>query len=212
MRLLLPLLSLAVTLAAGASSSPKPLSRVIPVEYLPPATVRRVVLHWTAGAYAVSAIDRDHYHVILGPDRTAENDVKAVRGVWTPRDNEFCRAGRYAPHTRGLNSHSFGLAVACMAGAEEGGPYGRYPLTHVLWERQAQAAAEVCFAYELDVNPRSVLQHWEVTKTYGIVQRGKWDCGELPFDTDRTPQEVADAFRRKVLWYLHRLRSLRPQK
>jgi hypothetical protein len=181
--------------------------RVIPEEWLIPARPVRVVLHWTAGAYRVSELDRSHYHVILQDDAALKQgeDVRPVRGRFSIADNDRTGDGRYAAHTRGLNGHSVGLSIACMAGAVQGGAHGRYPMTRRLWERLAQGAAEVCRHYGIPVTPHTVLQHGEVQRQLGVAQRGKWDCCELSFDRSLSPVEVCEQFRRKVAWYLERL-------
>jgi len=187
------------------------MQRVIPESVLTPARIHRVIVHWTAGGYAVNHVDREHYHMVLQDQQRLGRgtDVLAVRGVHAPAANDVTRDRVYAAHTRDLNTGSYGLAAACMLDAEPGGPYGPAPLTRLLWERLAQAAAEVCHRYGLEVTERTVLQHGEVAAIYGLPQGGKWDCLELPFDRALSRAEVAAQFRRKVSWYLHRLRSER---
>jgi hypothetical protein len=194
------------------------MSRVIPASWLVGGRIQRVICHWTGGAYLASALDREHYHVILQDDAARKQgaDVKVIRGLHTAADNDNCVDDDYAAHTKGLNTGSFGLAIACMgqdvdAGkpCRPGGPYGPWPMTRLLMERQAEAAAEVCHAYGLDVTERTVLQHGEVQRVYGKPQSGKWDCLEWPFDRSLSHAAVGDAFRRKVNWYLHRLRGAR---
>lgn len=178
-------------------------SRVIPAEWLPQGRkVHRVILHWTGGAYPVSTLDKSHYHAIIGKDGVA------VKG--------FTPTGWVCGHTRNLNSGSYGLSIAAMAGAVEGGPYGQFPMREVQYERAAQACADVVAAYNLAVNKRTVLCHQEVTYVYGplatprgpenLRQRGKWDVSELPWERSqgivRSKEEVWQAFRGKVLWYL----------
>jgi hypothetical protein len=182
---------------------------VIPHPWLTPARIERVICHWTGGAYLASALDCRHYHVVLQDDqaRGIGEDVTAVRGLWRPAANAPIVGTSYAAHTNRLNTGSFGLAAACMVGAVPGGPYGPAPLTRLLWERMAQAAAEVCHAYHLDVTERTVLFHSEVERIYDAPQRGKWDIDVLPFDQALSAPEVHAQFRRKANWYLHRLRA-----
>lgn len=180
--------------------------RVIPRSYLTPAKIERVVCHWSAGAYRVSGLDRKHYHVILQDDAALRtgSDVTAVRGIHTPADNDNCVDRKYAAHTKGLNTRSFGLSVACMHDAARRGPYGKYPLTLLLWERMAQAAAEICEAYGLPVTERTVLFHSEALRVYGKPQAGKWDIDVLPWNPTLPPDDVHAEFRRKTGWYLAR--------
>jgi hypothetical protein len=185
-----------------------PVDRVIPKEWLPPAHVQRVIIHWTGGPYRATGVDLRHYHVLLVDEHALGigKDVGPVRGVYTAADNDNCRDRRYAAHTARSNTGSFGLAAACMRHAVPGGPYGRYPLTHLLWERLAQAAAEVCLRYGLKVARETVLQHGEVEAVLGAPQNGKWDCLELPFAPELSRSEVCEQFRRKVHWFLAELR------
>lgn len=94
-----------------------------------------------------------------------------------------------------------------MAGAIKNKSVGNQPITRLQWERTAQAAAEICFAYDLPVTERTVLFHSEVESVYGKVQRGKWDINVLPFDLPLNPKEIHDQFRRKVEWYLQKLKE-----
>lgn len=166
-------------------------SRVIPAEWLPPGRkVWRVVLHWSAGSRTPSAFDRAHYHCLIN------GEGQAVKGL--------VGAGYYAPHVRGLNTGSYGLSIAGMRGAREGGPYGDQPITALQYERAAQAAAEVLAAYDLALTPRTCLSHEEVTHVYGITQRGRWDVSELPWAPELSKAEVWALFRRKVEWYLEK--------
>lgn len=181
--------------------------RVIPATWLAKAKVQRVIMHWTAGAYHVTPHDRECYHVILCDERELGrgDDVRAIRGIHAPAANDHTADGAYAAHTRGLNTGSFGLSVACMHGAHPKGPYGDAPLTKLLWERLAQAAAEVLTAYGLELSERTCLFHSEVERVYNKPQAGKWDIDVLCWAPERPAAEVHAEFRRKVAWYLGRL-------
>lgn len=178
-----------------------PVERVLPASWLVGGTPKRVICHWTAGAYAVSELDKEHYHAILGMQG---GKLQVVRGDHAIADNDRTGDGDYAAHVAGINTGSIGLAVACMAGAVKGKP-GRYPLTELLWERLAQAAAECCHAYGIPVTPQTVLQHGEVERNLGKPQSGKWDVCWLPWDPQASAVTVCDEFRRKVSWYRERL-------
>lgn len=169
-----------------------PVARVVPREWLPAgARVQRVIIHWTAGTYTPSALDRLHYHLLVSGLGLA---VRGIRPV-----------GSYLPHTRGLNTGSVGLALCGMHLATES-PWsaGPYPISHLQWERACQAAAEVLHAYGLPVSERTLLCHSEVERVYGVRQRGKWDIDRLPHDLSLTTPEVHAEMRRKALWYWER--------
>lgn len=174
------------------------MSRVIPKEWLPASgrgKVHRVIVHWSAGARNPSLLDRSHYHFLI------DGEGDAVKGARAP--------GLYLPHTRAMNTGSVGLSICAMAGASEGRRPYKYPVTHLQWERAAQAAAEICHAYGLTVSPRTVLTHSEVTTVYGVVQRGKWDVDHVgrPDEPEygMSRDELRASFRRKVIWYLERV-------
>ena len=173
---------------------------------LVPARPVRVICHWTGGTYRVSARERQHYHAILedlealGPG----GDARVVPGLHSIADNDSARDGVYAAHTAECNTGSIGLAVGGMLEATREHP-GRYPLTELLWERLAQAAAECCARYDLPITPQTVLQHGEVERQLGIPQHGKWDITCLPWEPHLEPDEVCDQFRRKVAWYRQRV-------
>lgn len=175
------------------SVSPGP-GRVVQANWLPPARVDRIVLHWSAGSYQVSAVDKEHYHFIV------DGDGVPWEGEHTVDDNEYTGDGDYAAHTRGLNTRSVGLSVACMAGAQEA-PFdpGPYPLKEVQWRAAAAVAADVLRAYALPVSLHTMLSHAEIEDVYGVDQHGKWDVARLPFASDvRGARECGDIFRNLV--------------
>lgn len=179
-----------------------PVDRVIPAPWLVGGKPKRIICHWTAGAYTVSETDRAHYHVILG---LKGGKLNVVRGDHTIADNDRTGDGDYAAHVAGINTGSIGLSVACMAGAVKGNG-GSFPLTELLFERLAQAAAECCHAYSIPVTPETVLQHGEVEKWLGKPQSGKWDVCWLPYAPALSSVEVCALFRRKVEWFLERMK------
>jgi hypothetical protein len=153
----------------------------------------RIVCHWTAGAYKASMLDKEHYHIMI------ENDGKLVQGDHTIDDNVSTGDDDYAAHTRRFNSKAIGIAVCCMAGAEEK-PFkpGPTPMLELQWNTMAQVAAELATFYRIVVNERNVLGHGEVQRVHGVTQNGKWDPMVLPWNTSLTKKQVGDAFRAKV--------------
>jgi len=157
----------------------------------------RIVTHWTAGAYKVSELDKEHYHIIIAGDGTL------VRGDHTIADNVSSGDGDYAAHTRNCNTGSIGVSVACMANARES-PFsaGPYPMTLLQWTTLARVCAQLCAAYHIPVSPKTVLGHGEVQKNLSIAQAGKWDPMKLPWDPTLSVTEVGDQFRSKVTEFL----------
>jgi murein DD-endopeptidase MepM/ murein hydrolase activator NlpD len=162
---------------------------------MPSARPRRIICHWTASGYKASSLDRKHYHFLI------EDDGTIVQGTNTIADNDSTSDGKYAAHTLGSNTKSIGLAVCCMSGATKTNP-GRFPMTEVQWRRMAELAAELCRHYKIDVTPQTVLGHFEVERILGVRQRGKWDPGFLPWDTNATQTEVGSRFRSMVTAFL----------
>lgn len=149
----------------------------LPSSWLPKCAMKRIVAHWSAGGHTVSAIDKEHYHIIWGGDGVA------VRGDHKISDNVSTSDGNYAAHTRGCNSGSIGVSLACMAGAVES-PFnpGKFPMTKVQWDAMIEGIAQLCTFYGIPVTRHTVLSHAEVQGTLGIAQRGKWDFTRLAFD------------------------------
>jgi len=149
----------------------------IPDAWLSECAMKRIIAHWTAGSHKVSEIDKEHYHVIWGGDGVP------VRGDHEISDNVRTGDGDYAAHTRGCNTGSIGVSVACMAGAVET-PFnaGKFPMTSKQWDAMIEGIAQLCQFYKIPVTTQTVLSHAEVQKTLGIAQAGKWDFTRLAFD------------------------------
>jgi hypothetical protein len=137
--------------------------------------MKRIIIHWTAGGHTPSALDRQHYHFIIG------GDGKIVRGIWPVEANWKPVPGKYAAHTLNCNTGSIGVAVAAMAGAVER-PFspGRAPITPAQIGALAALCRDLAAQYKIPVTPQTILTHAEVQPTLGIKQRGKWDITWLP--------------------------------
>lgn len=150
--------------------------KLIPEAWMPlPKTVtaiKRVILHWSAGAYGASAEDLEHYHIVI-------NGVgRPQRGDHSILDNVSCADEDYAAHTKGLNTGSIGVAICAMAGANEA-PFapGPYPIKPVQWNAALIACADLCRRYRIEPDRDGLLMHCEVQEFVGVRQRGKWDIG-----------------------------------
>ena len=166
---------------------------LIPREWLPVCSMRRVICHWTAGGYKASSLDLAHYHILI------EDDGKLVRGTHSIADNVSTADGIYAAHTAGCNTGSIGVAVCCMAGAQAS-PFvpGPCPMTLKQWEAMAKVVAELCQFYRIPVTPQTVLGHGEVEVYLGISQRGKWDPMVLPWALEMSKTQVGHHLRALV--------------
>jgi hypothetical protein len=170
------------------------MSRVIPKEWMPKATLTRVHAHWTAGNWKSSPDDRTHYHFVI------DGDGSLHRGVNVQGNSTTNRKGKWAYHTLNANTGAIGISVACMANAVES-PFnpGRFPMTKVQWDKMILAIADLCEAYNIPVTPKTVLSHAEVQSNLGIKQRGKWDFTRLAFDpTIKGAKACGDKMRREV--------------
>jgi hypothetical protein len=178
-------------LAIDAGDVPEGGMGVVPPDWMPACMMERIIVHWTAGSYTVSATDREHYHIIVGGDGQLARGDKPITANVSTSDNDG-----YAAHTKSCNSGSIGISAACMAGAVES-PFqaGGYPLKPVQWAVLAAVAADLCVAYGIEVTPETVLQHGEVQDNLGISQDGKWDINVLPWMPD---ENAGDLFRLNV--------------
>jgi N-acetyl-anhydromuramyl-L-alanine amidase AmpD len=159
-------------------SVPVPSVRAVPAAWMPDAIMKRVIVHWTAGAHKASALDKSHYHVLI------EDDGQLVRGKPSIALNDARGAkASYAAHTLNCNTGSIGVSLCCMAGAIES-PFkaGTAPMTRTQWDTLPRVVADLCWRYGIAVTPQTVLSHAEVQINLGIKQRGKWDIARLAFD------------------------------
>jgi hypothetical protein len=168
------------------------MTRVQP-DKMPNCEMARVILHWTAGAYNASALDREHYHVLI------EGDGSIVYGIHAIDANAKPAREPRASHTRNCNTGSIGVAVCCMKDAKER-PFsaGPFPMTVEQWTVAAEVVAELCARYAIAVTPKTVLAHGEVQATLKIEQLGKWDPMVQPWSPSTPRQQVMDQFRASV--------------
>lgn len=167
----------------------------LPLDWLQPVKMSRVILHWSAGAHKCSELDKEHYHIII------EGNGNVVRGDHTISDNVTSGDGDYAAHTRNCNTGSIGVSMACMAGAIES-PFnaGKFPMTGTQWNRAMEVIAHLAAFYHIPVTDKTILSHAEVQKNLGIQQNGKWDVARLPFDPKTVGAKACgDKMRAKVL-------------
>lgn len=160
-------------------------------------SLKRIILHWSAGAAKASGLDRQHYHFMVQQDGTE------VAGVFAPEDNIAPVKGRYAAHTLSCNTGSIGIALCGMMGAQER-PFsaGSQPILWMQVNAFVALAARLALRYRIPVTRQTILSHAEVQPTLGILQRGKWDIAWLPGMTaPGNPVEVGDRLRHDI-WKL----------
>ena len=159
--------------------------------------INRVIGHHSGGAYKANKIDKAHYH------RIVEGDGTLVMG-----DHDFAantgrlREGKYAAHTRNLNSNTAGLAMACMGKAEWSSPYSSkfFPKPEQV-DRFILAMAETCRMFSIPVEREFCLTHAEVERTLRVKQRQKWDFDYSIFGNSaaaRDPIGLGDELRQGI--------------
>jgi N-acetyl-anhydromuramyl-L-alanine amidase AmpD len=161
---------------------------------MPDCDMDKIIVHWTAGAYACSAVDKEHYHIIVDGDGKLWRGDKSIKANVSTSDNDG-----YAAHTKNCNTKSIGVSACCMANAVES-PFnpGNYPLKPIQWDTLAEVVAELATKYNIKCTPTTIMQHGEVQDNLGIAQDGKWDIMKLPWDTSLSGEDVGEQFRDKV--------------
>lgn len=134
----------------------------LPLEWLQPVKMSRIIAHWSAGAYRASDLDKEHYHFLV------EGSGTVVRGDHTASDRVNTAEDDYAAHTRGCNTGSIDVSLACMAGAIES-PFTCRQVPH--------AGKPVASNYGRHRAPGRVLS----STGPGHQAAGKWDFTRLPF-------------------------------
>ena len=153
--------------------------------------MKRVIMHWSAGAHTPSDLDKEHYHKII------DGAGKVHDGRFPIKANKGPIKGKYAAHTLKCNTDSIGVAVAAMAGAQER-PFvaGAHPITPAQVTALVRLCRELAAEYGIPVTRQTILSHAEVQPTLGIQQRGKWDIAWLPgMDKPGDPVKVGDHLR-----------------
>lgn len=184
------------------------------------SVMNRIVMHHTGGARQANSTDKKHYHGIT------EWDGTHVLGHFKITDNKPGRlvSGKYAAHTRNLNSGAIGEAMACMGGKKTtwADPYASpfYPFPNQV-QAFIKTVASRCIEYAIPVTRKTVLTHAEVEITLGVKQANKWDFDYLFFDIDeeeerkyrtrqRDPVYIGDMLRERIsdqINHLERLQS-----
>ena len=164
----------------------------------PEVRMKRIIMHWTAGADGVNAVEADAYHFIVSRDGTITEGKDKVEDNIPPLVK-----GQYAAHTWKLNSYSIGVALDAMAGAKERPfSWGKYPITEVQVEAMCKLVAALSIQYGVPITPETVLTHAEVQPTLGVKQKFKWDITVLPgMSKPGDPVKVGQVLRDKIKTY-----------
>lgn len=162
--------------------------------------MKRIVIHWTAGATVPNSHDKNCYHFLV------DGFGKIYNGNFKPIANEVCRTGMYAPHTGGGNTGSIGIAICGMLGFKNKNSIGNYPITKIQFESAMQLCAKVAKEYNIPITRTTVLTHYEFGKSHPKTSSsGKIDIVFLPPYSWVEQNDIGDFIRTKIRWYLQRL-------
>ena len=168
--------------------------------------MKRIVLHWTAGTNFPNATDIQHYHFLI------DKDGKLYKGKFPVSANEICKTDQfghalYAAHTGGGNTGSIGVAVCGMANFNGKLSSTKFPLTAIQLEKMFSVGAKLCKQYAIPISPDTVLTHYEFGKSHpNTASFGKIDITILPPYLSVKPHEVGNFIRKKVKWYLEKMK------
>lgn len=173
--------------------------------------MNRIIMHHSAGPGRVTDMDRQHYHRIVDAQGVVHSGNHPIADNAPGRS---LQTGKYAAHTRGLNTGSIGVAIAAMAGARWNDPRGStfsFP-TQVQMDEFIKEVARLAFRYNIPVTPKTILSHAEVQITLGVKQAGKWDFDYDPFGqtVSRDPIEIGDRLRSLIAAEIHVLKGNPP--
>jgi hypothetical protein len=160
--------------------------------------MKKVCIHWTAGAYGQSDLDYIHYHYTVGKDGTV------LSGKFSPEANlPPLLNGHYAAHCGGGNSYCLGISLRGMAGYQSPAHPGPYPLTETQCEAAWKYVAALCLKYRISVTPDTVFTHYEFGRRNPTSDSaGKIDITHLPHKPELKPDQVGDYIRSRIQFYL----------
>ncbi len=165
--------------------------------------MKRIIYHWTGGAYSPNLSDKAHYHFIV--------DVQGniFEGEFKPDNNEKCLSGKYAAHTGGGNTGSVGIAFAGMYGFVDSNNVGKYPLTRKQCEAGFALGADIAIKYAINLSDKMSIQtHYGFgLRNLKTSSRGKIDIIYLPPYPDVAKDKIENFIRNKVLWYYEKLQK-----
>lgn len=162
--------------------------------------MKKVVIHWTAGANQPNNTDYEHYHFLVNKDGIV------IAGKYTPEDNENCNDGKYAQHCGGGNTGAIGVSMCGMYGFKDKNNVGEYPLTKKQCEATFKLVAELCKKYNIAITNKTVLTHYEFGQSHpNTSSYGKIDIVYMTPYPEIEKNKVGDFIRNKVRWYLGRL-------
>lgn len=141
--------------------------------------MKRIIIHWTAGTNVPNSEDLKHYHF------TIDKNGRVNSGIYKPSDNENCNDGKYAAHTGGGNTGSYGISICGMMHFSSENDLGIYPIKPLQTEACFKKVAEICKQNKFPVSIATVLTHAEFGQLHPQSESyGKIDFIWLPYDFD----------------------------
>ena len=158
--------------------------------------MKKIIIHWTAGAYTPNSTDLKHYHYLI------DKNGRTNYGIYKPEDNENCNDGKYAAHTGGGNTGAIGIALCGMYGFTSVSKIGSYPVTKVQCEALFSFVAKLAKKYGIKIDSDHIMTHYEFgLKNPKTTSAGKIDIVYLPPYPQIKKQDIGDFIRNKVEWY-----------
>ncbi len=162
--------------------------------------MKKIIIHWTAGAYTPNSTDLKHYHYLI------DKNGRTNYGIYKPEDNENCNDGKYAAHTGGGNTGAIGIALCGMYGFTSVSKIGSYPVTKVQCEALFSFVAKLAKKYGIKIDSDHIMTHYEFgLKNPKTTSAGKIDIVYLPPYPQIKKQDIGDFIRNKVEWYSKKL-------
>jgi len=170
--------------------------------------MKRIIIHWTAGTYTPNSVELEHYHFLIGYEKTPVERATIHTGKFKPEDNLNCCDGRYAAHTGGGNTGSIGVAICAMLGYKDIKHIGNYPIKPIQMEVCYELCAKLCMDYNLELSKETVMTHYEFGKKNPCTQsRGKIDITYLASNPSLPAGKIGDFIRGKIKWYLNKAKK-----
>ncbi len=165
--------------------------------------MKRIILHWTAGGYYPTAVEKEYYHFLV------DAEGKVYKGKFKPEDNLVCKPHSYATHTGGGNTGSVGIALCGMQGYKDRRVVGKYPITLSEFESVMKLAAYIACKYKLVVDRSTVMTHYEFgIKHPATSSYGKPDINFIPPYPWVSKNEAGDFIRSKIRWYKAKMKEV----
>lgn len=141
--------------------------------------MNRLTFHHTGGGYTPSVEDLEAYHGVIDGDAQLHEGRHRIAAN---APGQRLRAGRYAAHTKNLNSGNIGRAMAAMHDADWASPFAstRFPIKPAQVDALILDGARLCLQFGIQPDRRFTLSHAEVEITLGVDQDAKWDFDYPP--------------------------------